>query len=110
MAGNEKSSATTEMLLALRHPLRRQILQGLKGDRARSPRELADRFGLPLSNVSYHVRVLADCGAVKLVRTRRVRGATQHFYRSSIKSGWALTVLKSSTEKQRRRRGDKKGP
>ena len=33
-----------------------------------SPLELSQRLDKPLSNVSYHVRVLADCAAVTLVR------------------------------------------
>lgn len=107
MAGARKSS-TTDLLLALRHPLRRQILQVLTGDKPRSPRELAETLDQPLSNVSYHVRVLADCGAVKLVRTRRIRGATQHFYRTSIKSTWARSVLESAEKPKRGRSGKKK--
>jgi hypothetical protein len=33
-----------------------------------------------LSNVSYHVRVLAGCGAITLDHTEQVRGSLQHFY------------------------------
>jgi DNA-binding transcriptional ArsR family regulator len=99
-------SETSDLLLALRHPLRRRILQLLTGRDARSPRELAEILDQPLSNLSYHVRVLADCGAVQLVRTKQVRGSTQHFYRSSIKSDWARTVLKSANRS--RRAGKKK--
>jgi DNA-binding transcriptional ArsR family regulator len=93
---------TDDLLLALRHPLRRQILHLLAGREPRSPRELADILEQPLSNVSYHVRILADCGAVKLVRTRQVRGSTQHFYRSSIGPEWAKTVLRRSRRAKRR--------
>jgi DNA-binding transcriptional ArsR family regulator len=99
---------TDDLLLALRHPLRRQILHMLGGKQARSPRELADMLGQPLSNVSYHVRILADCGAVKLVRTRQVRGSTQHFYRASVRPEWAKSALRSARRKHRR--ADKKRP
>jgi hypothetical protein len=44
----------------------------------------------PPSSVSYHVRVLADCHAIKLIRTRPARGSVRHFYRSTV---WALQVL-----------------
>jgi DNA-binding transcriptional ArsR family regulator len=101
-------SKTNNLLLALRHPLRRQILHLLSGKEPRSPRELADTLGQPLSNVSYHVRILADCDAVKLVRTRQVRGSTQHFYRSSVKPDWARSVLRSTRRPRQRRAGKKK--
>ena len=52
-----------ELLIALRHPLRRQILRAMASQAPISPREISDELREPLSNVSYHVRVLADCGA-----------------------------------------------
>ena len=89
-----KHSDTNDLLIALRHPLRRQILQAMAGDtQPLSPRELASSLAQPLSNVSYHVRVLADCSVLKLVRTRQVRGSMQHFYRSLLETEWALFAL-----------------
>jgi DNA-binding transcriptional ArsR family regulator len=58
-----------------------------------SPLELAASLSEPLSALSYHVRVLAECKAVKLVRTERVRGSTQHFYRPAVRSKWARSAL-----------------
>jgi DNA-binding transcriptional ArsR family regulator len=81
------------LLVALRHPVRRQLLREMIGEKVISPRELADRLELPLSNVSYHVRVLADCGAVKLVGTKPVRGSLQHLYRAAVEAPWAHQVL-----------------
>jgi DNA-binding transcriptional ArsR family regulator len=46
-----------------------------------SPTQLADRLGESVGNVSYHVKVLADANAIKLVRTEPRRGALEHFYR-----------------------------
>ncbi|MGN6215595.1 MAG: helix-turn-helix domain-containing protein [Solirubrobacterales bacterium] len=86
-------SDDNELLIALRHPLRRQILQAMADGEAVSPRELSLALGQPLSNVSYHVRVLADCAAVTLVGTRPVRGSMQHFYRSAVEAPWARQVL-----------------
>ena len=82
-----------ELLIALRHPLRRQILRVMAERDPISPREISDRLRQPLSNVSYHVRVLADCGAATLVDTAPVRGSMQHFYSSAIDEPWALAVL-----------------
>jgi DNA-binding transcriptional ArsR family regulator len=106
MAPTKKRSpaSTSDLLHALRHPLRRRILHTLSKGEPRSPRQLAELLDQPLSNLSYHVRVLADCGAVKLVRTRQVRGSTQHFYRTSIKADWAQSMLKSTDRPKKRGR------
>jgi predicted transcriptional regulator len=66
------------------------------GGKPTSPRDLATSLQHPLSSVSYHVRVLVDCGVLTLVRTKQVRGSTQHFYRSSLKDEWAQAVLEET--------------
>lgn len=53
-------SDDNDLLVALRHPLRRQILQAMADGEAVSPLELSLELRQSLSNVSYHVRVLAD--------------------------------------------------
>ena len=61
-----------------------------------SPREVSGALSQPLSSVSYHVRVLADCEAITLVSTKPVRGSMQHFYRLSPKFiglPWVASVL-----------------
>lgn len=60
-----------------------------------SPRELAARLGEQLSALSYHVRVLAECEAIELVRTEQIRGSTQHFYRAVVRDDWALAALEA---------------
>ncbi|MBN9621966.1 MAG: helix-turn-helix transcriptional regulator [Actinobacteria bacterium] len=83
-----------ELLVALRHDLRRRILRAMAEEDPVSPRRLAEVLHEPLSNVSYHVRVLADdCGAIELVDTRPVRGSMQHFYSSLVEEPWALAAL-----------------
>ncbi len=81
------------LLVALRHPLRRRILREMAAGEAISPRELATALRQPLSNVSYHVRVLAECAVITLVRTKPARGSVQHFYRSAVDAPWARHVL-----------------
>ncbi len=87
------NTADNALLVALRHPLRREILRAMAGRAAISPREISDELRRPLSNVSYHVRVLVDCGVVTLVDTAPVRGSMQHFYSHTIDEPWALAVL-----------------
>src|SRR3954452_24762224 len=69
------------LLRAISHPLRHRLLGMLDG-RTASPNMLARELGLPLGRVSYHIRLLADLGAIELVRTEPRRGALEHFYRA----------------------------
>jgi DNA-binding transcriptional ArsR family regulator len=86
------------LVAALRHPLRREILRLLADGREISPSEMAEELGEPLSTIAYHVRVLAECGALKQVRERKVRGATQRFYSSSLEADWARAMLEADDE------------
>lgn len=69
------------LLKAISHPIRARALTVLN-QRAASPSELAAEQDAAVPDVAYHVRVLRELGMIKLVSTRQVRGATQHFYRS----------------------------
>jgi DNA-binding transcriptional ArsR family regulator len=82
-----------DLLAALRHPLRRRILRLMADGEAVSPRELSAALRQPLSNVSYHVRVLAERGALTLVGTRPTHGSVQHFYRTALEAPWARQIL-----------------
>ena len=99
-------SDDNDLLTALRHPLRRRILRLMAAEEAISPRELSEALATPLSNVSYHVRVLVDCAAVTLVDTQPVRGSMQHFYCSAIDAPWARQVLGIS-EAEDKEQGEK---
>jgi DNA-binding transcriptional ArsR family regulator len=97
MAGSKPKA--NDLFNALGHPMRRQILREMLDAREEvSPRELAAKLSEQLSALSYHVRVLAECQAVELVRTQQIRGSTQHFYRAVVKANWALSALKASDE------------
>jgi DNA-binding transcriptional ArsR family regulator len=73
------------LVKAMGHPLRQRILIALNR-RVSSPNQLANELGEPLGNVSYHVKVLAECEAIELVDTRPVRGAVEHFYRATMRN------------------------
>jgi DNA-binding transcriptional ArsR family regulator len=81
------------LALALRHELRRKILRLMYDGRESSPREIAKELDESLSKVSYHVRVLAKCGALAPARQEQIRGATKHFYRRVLEAGWAKKML-----------------
>lgn len=92
MAGGREKGP--DLFNALGHPVRRRILREMLDSGAEvSPRELAVVLSEQLSALSYHVRVLAECEAVELVRTEQIRGSTQHFYRAVVRSKWALAAL-----------------
>lgn len=67
------------LVKALAHPLRVRIL-GLLEDRVTSPSELAQQLHAPLGNVSYHVRILASLGLIRLVSETPRRGSVEHHY------------------------------
>src|SRR3954471_18475371 len=64
---------------ALSHPLRTTLL-GLLHERAATVTELAAAVERPKSTVAHHVKVLAEAGLVRVVRTRRVRAIEERFY------------------------------
>jgi DNA-binding transcriptional ArsR family regulator len=64
---------------ALSHPVRTTILS-LLHERAATVSELARALERPKSTVAHHVKVLADAGLVRVVRTRRVRAIEERFY------------------------------
>jgi DNA-binding transcriptional ArsR family regulator len=66
---------------AFSHPVRIRILLALADLEEGSPLELAQKVSSPLGTVSYHVRYLADLGALELSRMVPRRGALQHYYR-----------------------------
>jgi DNA-binding transcriptional ArsR family regulator len=103
---DERASVRTEaaddaaLLVALRHELRRTILRAMLAEgRPISPRRLSDDLHEPLSNVSYHVRVLLEQEAVELVDTQPVRGSMQHFYVPAVEAPWALAVLEAEVDR-----------
>jgi len=90
-----------DLFTALAHPLRRRILRAMMNEQEHAiatPRKLSISFDEEINHVSYHVRTLRDCAALKLVKVGRVRGAEQHFYRCSLKVSWARTALESTSD------------
>lgn len=66
------------------HPIRVAAYVVL-AERVASPNEIASETGLNLRLVAYHVRQLEKFNVIELVETRQVRGATEHFYRATIR-------------------------
>jgi DNA-binding transcriptional ArsR family regulator len=67
------------LVRALAHPLRVRILAVLDEQQA-SPSALAERLGVPLGNIAYHVRTLQSLGFLRLVKETPRRGSIEHHY------------------------------
>ena len=79
----------TELAKACSHPTRIKILALLSNvppelaqevSAGLSPTALATAIGLPLGQMSYHVRGLDSKGMVELLHTEPRRGAIEHYY------------------------------
>jgi DNA-binding transcriptional ArsR family regulator len=68
-----------EIVRALSHPVRVEILQALHG-RVASPAELSREIGRRPAVVSYHASTLLKCGCLELVHSRAQRGAIENFF------------------------------
>jgi DNA-binding transcriptional ArsR family regulator len=69
------------LVKALNHPVRVKALTILT-ERIASPKEISEEIEIPLSNVSYHVRVLDELGLVEIMEEESVRGSVAHFYKA----------------------------
>jgi DNA-binding transcriptional ArsR family regulator len=94
LAGRRESER--DLFTALSHPLRRSILREmLARDGETTPGQLAARLGEKLSALSYHVRALAECGAIELVEVERDGCFERHRYRPVVVEDWALSALQA---------------
>lgn len=80
-----KQGDPEEVLLhVLGHPLRKRLLRLYVEEKGMlSPKELADFTKKHLSSVGYHVRVLAEQGAVEIVAEQQRRGSVEHLYEAT---------------------------
>jgi DNA-binding transcriptional ArsR family regulator len=93
MGARRKRSRRENLAAALRHPTRRRILSEMRSAPRESPRQLSRRLHEPLSNVSYHFRVLVECEVLEPERARPVRGVVEHLYRVALTDEEMLEAL-----------------
>lgn len=73
-----------ELFQAYGHEVRASILAMFDaGAKELSPVEIAKALGDPVTNVGYHMRILAQLGIITPTRTTPARGAVRHHYRLS---------------------------
>ena len=89
--------ADQALLSLLQHPLRRELLKlYVEAGEMRSPKELTLSTNRHISNVGYHVRVLAEKGAIELITVEPRRGSIEHFYKATSlidEVPWGRAVL-----------------
>jgi DNA-binding transcriptional ArsR family regulator len=68
-----------ELVKALSHPIRVEILETLRG-RIASPAELSREMEESVGVISYHANTLVRCGCLELVHTEPRRGSIEHFF------------------------------
>jgi DNA-binding transcriptional ArsR family regulator len=77
---DERGDVDQQMVRALAHPLRVEILRQLEKGPS-GPKRLSERLDEKLGSVSYHMKELHKCDCVELVETTPRRGALEHIYR-----------------------------
>lgn len=86
-----REDAISQLIHALKHPLRRRILKALMRGPV-SASALSKEFEVQLSSVSYHLaKVLKQCGALLVVEQVPRRGVTETVYR--LKPSFFLEVI-----------------
>jgi DNA-binding transcriptional ArsR family regulator len=84
-----KLAAPSERIVkAMNHPIRFAALSIL-AERVASPSDLAKELGETVGAVAYHVRILRDLGAIELVETAQRRGATESYYRATVRAWYS---------------------
>jgi DNA-binding transcriptional ArsR family regulator len=86
--------ATPELITAVRHPLRRRILRVYldEGLESASAEELAAALDESISRTSYHLKTLAHCDILNLVRSEK-GGEPDYRWALSIEARWLRVVL-----------------
>lgn len=88
------------LVSALSHETRAHALTACT-ERPTSTKEIAAELGLSVSAVWYHVRKLLDLGCIELVESKRRRGATEHFYRATVRHFFDADIWAQLPERKR---------
>jgi DNA-binding transcriptional ArsR family regulator len=78
---------------ALAHVTRIRILAAASSNDRVSPVSVERETGIPLGQLSFHFKVLVECGALEPAGERQVRGAVEHFYRGVKRAIWGRADL-----------------
>jgi len=79
LPGNGDIPIDHELVRALSHPIRLEILETLRG-RVASPSELSREMKESPGVICYHASALVKCGCLELVRTGFRQGGVETFF------------------------------
>jgi|tagenome__1003787_1003787.scaffolds.fasta_scaffold17948160_1 DNA-binding transcriptional ArsR family regulator len=79
MEGKRNNRIDQELVKALSHPVRLEILEALQG-RVASTVEISEEIGQSVGVVSYHAGTLVRYGYLELVHSKGHRGAVENFF------------------------------
>lgn len=97
MSDTEKVEAVADLLKLIGYPFRIHILNSFSDNLPeRSPKEVSVTLGSGLGLTAYHMRILAEGGALELVRTEPRRGAEEHFYQMTSKGHYLKSVVQKA--------------
>ena len=88
------------LVKALSHPTRAHAF-AVFTERPASTREIADEVNEEVSRVYHHVKTLEELGCIEKVRSEPRRGATEHYYRSTIRHYFDPETWESIPQKNR---------
>lgn len=71
----------TAMAVASTHK-DRTLCYAILGERIASPAEISRELLIEVNRIGYHIRLLCEWGLVEEVDRRKVRGATEHFFKA----------------------------
>jgi DNA-binding transcriptional ArsR family regulator len=86
LAREAREAGELRLAKALGHPVRVAILECLNANGPMAPVQIAQQLGAELSNLSYHVRVLAEGGLIVAIRKEKRRGRERTIYRSTMRA------------------------
>jgi predicted transcriptional regulator len=92
---SDGGASVGSVITALNHPIRRTILRRFLDGPPTSPVGLAREMDGSLNLIAYHVKILAQNGVVRQVKTEQRRGALEHFFEPSLGSHaeWVEEIL-----------------
>ncbi len=88
------------LIRALNHPVRREALRLLhRSGESKSAVQMSRSLRVSGEKLSYHLKVLAELGAVARAGERRVRGVPEKFFASEVSDHERIIAILADTER-----------
>jgi DNA-binding transcriptional ArsR family regulator len=94
----EKQRMSASLIRALDHATRRETLRSLHRRGASSAVQLSGSIDTDPTNISYHLKILANVGAVSRAGERLVRAVPEKFFVSEVSEHQQVVTILDDTE------------